>query len=273
MPIPTGASGAERLPVDTPAGGKGPRKSGFAHWIALVRSAGYSVLATAFFIVVTLACAFIFLFPPDRMRVFLIGWAAADVWLLKVLVGQRIEILNRENRPVGPALVAAKHQSAWETLSLLPMLPKGVVILKRELLMIPLYGWYARYFGMIPVDRSAGPSALKQLAVDAAAALRRGAQIVIFPEGTRRPVGAAPDYKPGAIFLYEKLGVPMVPVALNSGLFWPRGRFVKYPGTITVSFLPAIPPGVPRVEAKARLQDAIEAETARLIARARSARQ
>jgi len=255
------AGGEERGP-------KGPRRDGLAHAVALVRTTIYSVLATTYFFVITTLCAWVMFFPPERMRRFLFWWARGDLLLLRIICGQRTRIIGAENRPDGPALVAAKHQSAWETLALLPMLPRGAIILKRELMRIPIYGWYARYYGMIPVDRSAGPSALKQLAVDAEKALRKGFQIVIFPEGTRRPVGAPPDYKPGAIFLYERLKVPMVPVALNSGLLWPRGRFVRYPGTITVSFLPAIPPGLPRADAKARLQSAVERETARLIAEA-----
>ncbi|WP_420393441.1 lysophospholipid acyltransferase family protein [Acuticoccus sp.] len=246
-------------------------RSGPAHVLALARTALYSVAATTFFILTTLAFAFTFALPPDRMRFLLSSWAAGDVLLLRLIVGQRTAILGRENIPQAAALVAVKHQSAWETLALVPLLPRGAVILKKELLSIPLYGWYARYFGMIPVDRAAGPAALRQLVKDAAVALRRGAQIVIYPEGTRRPIGAPPDYKPGAIFLYEKLDVPMVPVALNSGLLWPHGRYVKYPGTITVSFLPAIPPGLKRAEVQRRLREAIEAETDRLVAAAQAA--
>ncbi|MCF3932782.1 1-acyl-sn-glycerol-3-phosphate acyltransferase [Acuticoccus sp. M5D2P5] len=249
---------------------KGPRKDGLAHAVALVRTAIYSVLATAYFICVGILSAWIFVLPAEKMRAALKIWVLGDMWLLRVIVGQKVEILGKEHIPTGPALVAAKHQSAWETQALLPVLPKGVIILKQELLKIPLYGWYARYFGMIPVNRASGPQALKQLAIDAKAALDRGAQIAIFPEGTRRLPGAPPDYKIGAVFLYEKLKVEMVPVALNSGLFWPRRRFVKYPGTITMSFLPPIEPGLKREDARARLEAAIETETARLVARAQA---
>lgn len=247
---------------------KGRRREGAAHLVALVRTAVYSVVATSWFIVITVASAWILILPAERMRPALAFWARSDLWLLKVIVGQRMEVRGIGNVPPGASLIASKHQAAWETQALLPILPRGIIILKKELLQIPLYGWYARHYGMIPIDRSAGAAALKQLAVDAAAAMKRGAQLVIFPEGTRRPVGAPPDYKPGAIFLYEKLGVPMVPVALNSGVFWPRRRFVRYPGTVVVSFLPPIPPGLPRAEAKRRLELAVETETARLVAEA-----
>lgn len=263
---------SETAGEDAPAAGdgaaakaaKGPRRSGPAHWIALARSLVYSAVATSYFVVLTILSLWMLLLPPATMRWAFNGWNASELWLMRVMVGQKLRVIGRENIPDGPALVAAKHQSAWETMALIPLLPCGTVIMKKELMQIPLFGWFARHFGMIPVDRSAGTRALKQLAEDARAALADGKQIVIFPEGTRRLVGAPPDYKPGAFFLYQQLGVPMVPVALNSGLLWPRGRLVRYPGTITVSFLPPIPPGLPRAEARAALIEAIETESDRL---------
>lgn len=254
---------------DADADRKGPRRSGPGHYVALVRSLIYSVSATLFFIAMSLACLWIMLFPANRMRIFLRLWASGDLLLLRLICGQTVEVRGTENIPTGPALVAAKHQAAWETMALVPMLPRGVIILKKELLKIPLYGNYASFFGMIPVDRSAGSAALKKLAEDSRAAVDKGMQILIFPEGTRRVVDAPPDYKPGAIFLYNQLKVPLVPVALNSGLLWPRRRLVRYPGTISVSFLPAIPPGLSRAEAQERLQTAIERETDRLVAEGR----
>ncbi|WMS43250.1 lysophospholipid acyltransferase family protein [Acuticoccus sp. MNP-M23] len=245
-----------------------PERSGIAHAVALVRSVIYSVVATLFFIVMSILFAWVMLFPARRTRLLLQVWTQGDMLLLRIICGQKIAVLGLDNLPDGPALIASKHQAAWETLALVPMLPRGVVILKKELLSIPLYGWYARYYGMIPVDRGAGTAALKQLAVDAKAAVAKGFQIVIFPEGTRRPVGAPPAYKPGAVFLYDQLRVPMVPVALNSGVLWPHKQIVRYPGTITVSFLPPIPPGLPRAEIKARMEVAIERETDRLVAEA-----
>ncbi|GAB5374786.1 MAG: lysophospholipid acyltransferase family protein [Acuticoccus sp.] len=247
---------------------KGPRRDDLPHAIALVRSAIYSVAATLFFLFATAASAWVVFFPSNRTRFMLRWWAAGDLVLLRVICGQRIEVRGAHNKPDGPALVASKHQSAWETMALVPMLPRGAIILKKELLRIPIYGWFARYYGMIPVDRNGGSSALRRLAQDARAALAKGFQIVIFPEGTRRVISAPPDYKAGAFYLYDQLKVPIVPVALNSGLLWPRHRFVRYPGTITVSFLPAIEPGLPRAEVKARLMRAIERETDRLVAEA-----
>lgn len=242
------------------------QRSAAAHAFALLRTAIYRVAATASFVTIAVLSLPVMLFPPDRVRGVLFIWASADLFLLRVIVGQRTAVLGRENIPTGAALVAAKHQAAWETIALVPLLPRGTIVLKKELLSIPLYGRFARFFGMIVVDRDAGLSALKKLADDAARALKGDVQIVIFAEGTRRPLGAPPDYKPGAIFLYERLKVPMVPVALNSGVLWPHGKFVRYPGTVTVSFLPAIAPGRPRAEVRAALERAIETETERLVA-------
>ncbi len=254
----------------TRTGPAGQRRSGLPRLVALARTAIYSVVATVVFIAMSIVCSPVLLLPSKPTRALLRLWAATDIAILRVTVGQRVRILGAENIPKGPALVASKHQAAFETLALVPMMPLGVIILKKELLKIPLYGWYAAHYGMIPVDRSAGAAALKQLAIDAKKALDDGMQIVIFPEGTRQRLDAPPDYKPGAIFLYDKLKVPMVPVALNSGVFWPRDGYAKYPGTITVSFLPAIPAGLPKAEAKARLVEAIETETAALVAAAQS---
>lgn len=248
---------------------KGPRRSGLPHAIALARSVVYSITSTAAFIGITLGCLWALLLPPDRTRFLFSWWAWTDIFLLRVICGQRVRVLGAQNVPDGPALVAAKHQAAWETTALVPMLSKGVIILKKELLRIPVYGWYASHYGMIPVDRAGGSAALKQIAEEGRKAVARGHQILIFPEGTRQLVDAPPDYKPGAIFLYQQLKVPLVPVALNSGLLWPRRRMVRYPGIITVSFLPAIPPGLPRAEVQERLQSAIERETDRLVAEER----
>jgi 1-acyl-sn-glycerol-3-phosphate acyltransferase len=138
------------------------------------------------------------------------------------------------------------------------------MIMKEELLSLPLYGWFSRKFEMIPVRREIGPTALRQMAREAAKRAAQGRDIVIFPEGTRQPPGAPPAYKPGVILLYEVLGIPCVPVALNSGYFWPRRSILRRRGTIVVEFLPAIPPGLPRAEFMALLQERIEGATARL---------
>ena len=142
---------------------------------------------------------------------------------------------------------------------------------RAELKHIPLYGWFSRKFKMIFVARSTGPSALRKMLRDAGECAAQGRQIIIFPEGTRRPPDAEPDYKPGILLLYDGLDVPCVPVALNSGLFWPRRKFMRYPGTIIVEFLDPIEPGLERAEFKERLESAIETATAALVAEGREA--
>jgi len=138
------------------------------------------------------------------------------------------------------------------------------VVIKRELLFVPLYGWYVRRAGAIAVDRRGGAGALKRMLADAQEAAKEGRRIAIFPEGTRTAIGARPPYHPGVAALYGKLGLPLVPVAVNSGLYWGRRSFVKRPGRIVLSFLDPIPPGLPRHEVMAELETRIETATAAL---------
>jgi 1-acyl-sn-glycerol-3-phosphate acyltransferase len=194
------------------------------------------------------------------------AWARSNLWLLKVLTGTRVEFRGRERIPPGPLLVAAKHQSLWETFALLTVFDDPAFVLKRELMWLPLFGWLAWKAEMVPVDRGAGSSALADMNERARAEALRGRQILIFPEGTRRAPGAEPAYKFGIAHLYANLGLPCLPVALNSGLFWPRRRFIRSPGTIVVEFLEPIPHGLPRKEFLDQLQACIEAASSRLMA-------
>jgi 1-acyl-sn-glycerol-3-phosphate acyltransferase len=191
--------------------------------------------------------------------------ALTSIWWLRLIVGTRLEVRGRENLPDGPALIASKHQSAWDTFGLVPLTRDPAIVMKEELFAIPLYGWFSRKFEMIGVRRERASVALRHMAADAANRASQGRDIVIFPEGTRRPPGAPPAYKPGVMLLYESLGLPCVPVALNSGLFWPRRSLIRRPGTIIVEFLPAIPPGLPRREFSALLQGRIETASAKLL--------
>jgi 1-acyl-sn-glycerol-3-phosphate acyltransferase len=163
-------------------------------------------------------------------------------------------------------IVAAKHQSMWETISLLQFFDAPFFVLKRELLRIPLFGQYLMKANMVAIDRSAGRQSLLKLIKRAGEEVRRGRQFLIFPEGTRRPAGAPPDYKAGVSLIYADCGVQCLPVALNSGLFWPRRAFLRYPGTLVVEFLDPLPPGLPRTEFLARIQAVIEEATDRLVA-------
>ena len=201
------------------------------------------------------------------------GWAMAGlrahahtcVWLLRVIAGTRMEVRGRERLPAGACLVAAKHQSAWDTFALTPLFRDPAIVLKAELGLIPVYGWFCRKFEHIFVRRDRAAVALKALVADAKDRVGQGREVVIFPEGTRRSPGAPPDYKPGVVALYEGLGVPCVPVALNSGVFWPRRSFMRYPGTIVVEILEPLPPGLPRRQFKTELEQRIEDACARLL--------
>jgi 1-acyl-sn-glycerol-3-phosphate acyltransferase len=196
-------------------------------------------------------------------------WARVNLVLLRTVCRITVDWRGLEKIPRGAILVAAKHQSAWETFALLNLFDDPTFILKRELLWLPFYGWYARHAGMIPVERGGGKPALIAMAERARAALSDGRQIVVFPEGTRRPPGAEPRYKYGIAHLYGECDTPCVPIALNSGLFWPRRRFMRYPGTIAVEILDPIAPGLAVEEFFPRLQHELEAATARLIAEAK----
>jgi 1-acyl-sn-glycerol-3-phosphate acyltransferase len=196
-------------------------------------------------------------------------WGRNSLWLLRVICGVKVEYRGRDKIPPGPLLVAAKHQSTWDTFALLHLFADPTFIIKRELMWIPMFGWCSWKAGMIPVDRGAGKTALADMAKRARAALLERRQIVIFPEGTRRAPGAEPKYKVGIAQLYGEGVAPCLPIALNSGLFWPRRRFLRYPGTVVVDILDPIPPGLERGAFFTRLEDEIETATARLVAEGR----
>ena len=192
-------------------------------------------------------------------------WARSNHWLLRTVCGITVELRGLEKIPPGALLVASKHQSLWETFALVPLFTDPAFILKRELMWLPFFGWLARKAQMIPVDRGARSQALAAISARARIELARNRQIVIFPEGTRRPPGAEPKYKYGVVHLYAESGVACLPIALNSGLFWPRRSIRRYPGTIVAEFLDPIAPGLDKQVFFERLQQVIETATARLI--------
>jgi 1-acyl-sn-glycerol-3-phosphate acyltransferase len=196
-------------------------------------------------------------------------WGRVNLHLLRLVCGITVEWRGLEKIPAGACLVAAKHQSVWETFALLTLFRDPTYILKRELLWLPLFGWAAWRARMIPVDRGGGKPALAAMAAHVRDALAAGKQIIIFPEGTRRPAGAEPKYKYGIAHLYGEGIAACVPIALNSGLFWPRRQFLRYPGTITVEILDPIAPGLAIDVFFERLQRDLEAATARLVAQGR----
>jgi 1-acyl-sn-glycerol-3-phosphate acyltransferase len=197
-------------------------------------------------------------------------WAKTNIVLMRIVCGIKVEFRGVEKIPKGPLLVASKHQSMWETISLLHFFDAPFFVLKRELKRIPIFGLYLIKADMIAIDRKAGGRALMAMMKRASDEVRRGRQFVIFPEGTRTAPGAPPDYKRGVIQIYADCGVRCLPVALNSGLFWPRRTFMRYPGTLVVEFLDPLPPNLPREEFFNRLRTAIEEASDRLVAAGRA---
>ncbi len=212
----------------------------------------------------------VFFLAPRKWSIFALKvWARSSLWLLRVICRTQIEVRGKEYIPHGGILVAGKHQSVWETFAILPYLDDPCMVLKRELTWIPVFGWYIYKFRMIAVERSAASAALRRLLARGSEELSAGRQIVIMPEGTRQAPDAPPDYKSGAAALYGALGCACLPFALNSGLYWPRRKFLRFPGTIILEFLPPIPSGLPRKAFQERLQTAIETATARLVVEGR----
>lgn len=226
----------------------------------LLRSLSFNVLFYANLIAQMIVLApFYFLAPRRKAWAIPKNWARSNLWLQRMLVGTRYSIEGLENMPHGAAIIAPKHQSFWDVFAFLPFIPDAVMILKRELMWIPLFGWYVAKMRMVPIDRGSRVEALKQMIEDARKAMAEGRQILIYPEGTRRPPGAPPQYKHGVARLYEELGLPVVAVAHDAGLYWPRRRFMRYPGTIRCRVLPPIMPGLDRESFLRRLTEITEA--------------
>ncbi len=197
-------------------------------------------------------------------------WSGGVFVLLKVLCRIDYEIRGLENLPRGPFIVASKHQSAWDTMIFLHLFDRPSYVIKQELGRIPLLGWAMRDAEMVAVDRSGGTKALKGMVAQARDIVEAGRVVVIFPEGTRVAPGSHRPYHPGVAALYKELGVPVVPVGLNSGLFWPRRHFLRMPGTILLEFQPPIAPGLPRREFMKLLEQRVEGSSDRLLAEASS---
>ena len=196
-------------------------------------------------------------------------WSRFNLALLWLIVGLKIEIRGRENIPEGGYIVASKHQSAWETFALIPEFRDPTYILKRELRWIPIFGWYTAKFRQIPINRGKRSAALAAMMAAAKKAISEKRQILIFPEGTRRPAGAEPKYKFGIAHLYRELECPVLPIALNAGLYWPRASWMLYPGTVLVEILPPIQPGMAPNQFYETLIDRVETASGKLIDEAR----
>jgi len=234
-----------------------------------LRSLVYNVLFYVLLVFWNIVAIPTFLMPRRAFMAVAKNWARSSVWLLRVVCNTRLEVRGLEKIPAGPLIVASKHQSMWETFALMPYFDAPLFIYKRELAWIPFFGWYLMKSGMIGVDRGGGMRSLMDMARRAPKEIRSGRQLIIFPEGTRTPVGAPPNYMTGVGQIYTSSGVPCLPVALNSGLFWPRRTFMRYPGTLVVEFLDPLPAGLSRKEFIVRIATVIEAATNRLVDAAR----
>lgn len=220
-----------------------------------LRSLAFNVVFYAWLIAQMLVWApFYFLAP--RLKAWFVPkfWARTSLALQDAMTGSRREITGLENLPAGSFILAPKHQSFWDVLAFFPYLQDPLYILKRELMWIPFFGWYVMKMRMIPVHRGNRSKALKDVVEATKAEMARNPrQLIIYPEGTRRPPGSEPLYKWGIVELYTQLGIPVVPVAHQAGLFWPRRKFLRFPGTIRAHFLPAIPAGLNKEEFMRRL--------------------
>ena len=221
----------------------------------LVRSSLFALIFYVGSVIYVLVCFASMPFGRRAVRAIADDWARFHGWCVRVLLGIGTRIEGRV--PDGPALVASKHQSMFETLELISLLDTPAVVMKHELTQIPLWGRLTKRYGIIPIDRAGGARALREMLRQAKTAIGEGRPIVIFPEGTRVPPGERPPLQSGFAGLYRALDLPVVPLALDSGRVWPRHGFVKRAGTITLQFGEAIPAGLPRKEIEERVHAAI----------------
>ena len=235
-----------------------------------IRSVIFNLAFYTFLFLLMLFALPIFLLPWKWVWWMPTTWARTSLWMLRVLAGVKFELRGIENKPEGGVLIASKHQSTWETFVLLFVAERPAYLAKRELFMIPFFGWYLSRFRQISVNRARGSSALKSMIPQARAAVKDGRDVVIFPEGTRRTPGDPPSYKFGVTALYRILKVPVVPVALNAGVFWPRRTFLRYPGTIVMEILPPIEPGLSDEVFKETLIERIETASDKLLEEAKA---
>lgn len=234
---------------------------------SLVFHAAFYVLTT----VLALVGLPILVMGRQKVQAYAKFWTGSAVWLVEKICGTKIVWCGLENIPRGGCIIAAKHQSTLETMALTTRGADFSYILKRELMAIPVFGWYLKGAGQVAIDRAKRGQALPDLTRQVREAIAEGRQMIIFPEGTRKPAGAPPEYKSGVGYLYTDAGAVCVPVALNTGLYWPRRSLAIHPGTVTIAFLEPIMPGLDKQTFLQLLEERIEAATAELIAGALAA--
>jgi len=233
--------------------------------LSLARSTLFVLLQGAVTVVFSLVAILTFPFQPFTRYRIITQWSRIVVWLARVICGIRYEVIGADHLPREPSIVLSKHQSAWETLVFQCLLPPQVWVLRRSLLKVPFFGWGLAMMNPIAIDRDAGMRALKQTLEQGKQRLREGFWIIVFPEGTRVLPGETGKYQIGGAWLAKHTGVPVVPVAHNAGGLWQRNAFMKFPGTITVSFgKPIDTRNLSAEEINARTRDWIEAEVQRL---------
>lgn len=225
--------------------------------MTVLRSTLFALLFYTGTVVAVLSAFLLVPFGEAPMRRHALRWARFHRWCARWILGIRAVVEGR--LPAGPHLFASKHQSMFETLELLLVVGDPAIVLKRELADIPFFGRIARYVGVIPVDRAGSAKALRRMMRAAIAARNGNRSVLIFPEGTRVAPGEQPPLQPGFAGLYKALNLPVVPIALDSGLLWPRNSFLKQPGIITVRFGDVLPAGLPRPEIEAQVHAAMNA--------------
>ncbi|WP_447727886.1 lysophospholipid acyltransferase family protein [Sphingomonas koreensis] len=221
-----------------------------------LRSIAFAIVFYGLSVPIVLSTPVAALFGPRILRFVCMVWARLGVWSARHILGIRIAIEGQ--RPAGPAFYPAKHQAMFETMALAALLDAPAIVMKRELAQIPLWGWAAQRYGVIVVDRAANAKALRQMMREAKAAMAEGRSVLIFPEGTRVAPGESPQLRSGFAGLYRALGLPVVPVALDSGRLWPR-RGPKRSGIVTVRFGAPIAPGLERADVEAQVHRGINA--------------
>lgn len=229
-----------------------------------LRSLVYNVFFVAWLTLILIVLVPVTSVSRRYMRAIIVSWARTNQAALTVIAGLDCDVRGRENVPDGPVVLACMHQSFWETAFLLTLFEDAAFVLKKELLSIPLWGWYSRKWGNVSVDRAGAASALRKMVREARIRIDAGRPLVIFPEGTRVAPGEKRPLHVGIAALYVGLAVPVVPVALNSGAFWGRRAFLKYPGVITLEFLPPIPAGLNKRAFLAELQSRFESASERI---------
>lgn len=230
----------------------------------LVRSILFNVAFFTWTVAWTALIPLALLLPRKQAAFVQVYWSRGMATLLRIIVNIKTEIHGLDDVPEGAAIVACKHQSIWETTIFHGIFDQPAIVLKRELMWIPIFGWYIVKMGMIPVDRKRGTKALRLMLRKAEAAKNEGRKIIIFPEGTRVSADSNSAYRSGIFGMYSRMGLPVIPVALNAGDHWGQETIYRYPGTIHMVFLEPIEPGLPRAEFMARLQASIDAASTRL---------